>query len=134
LENASRRIALDIRPLFISAALRLLTTLFLALLVVFANHEGATVGGLIAIVLLASLPASDLAVSVLNWDVTHTFKPRVLPKMDAEAEVPRMRADDRRTDNVSQSEGRGRTGREARSLLSRQSGSSVLLRVTHGLQ
>src|SRR5207245_1083871 len=32
--------------------------------------------------LLSLIPASDLALSVLNWDVTHVFEPRLLPKID----------------------------------------------------
>ncbi len=32
--------------------------------------------------LLTIVPASDLALSVLNWDITHLFGPRLLPKID----------------------------------------------------
>src|SRR5438270_2118913 len=32
--------------------------------------------------LLMLIPASELALSVLNWDVTHVFEPRLLPKID----------------------------------------------------
>ncbi len=32
--------------------------------------------------LLALIPASDLIASVLNWDLTHIFPPRLLPKID----------------------------------------------------
>ena len=28
------------------------------------------------------IPASDLAVELVNWDVTHSFEPRMLPKVD----------------------------------------------------
>jgi cyclic beta-1,2-glucan synthetase len=38
--------------------------------------------------LLAIIPASDLALSVLNWDVTHFFSPRVLPRMETARGIP----------------------------------------------
>jgi len=38
--------------------------------------------------LLALVPASDLALSVLNWDITHIFPPRLLPKVDLSKGVP----------------------------------------------
>ncbi|MDQ1728545.1 MAG: cyclic beta,2-glucan synthetase [Pyrinomonadaceae bacterium] len=37
---------------------------------------------------LALLPASDLAVSVLNWDVTHFFPPRLVARMATVAGIP----------------------------------------------
>ena len=55
------------------------------------------------------IPATDIAISVLNWDVTHTFNPRVLPKMNAEVETAdRSAYDDRRADDVDERGGRGR--------------------------
>ena len=41
--------------------------------------------------LLALIPASDLAVTVLNWDVTHFFPPRLLREMETESGIPQMR-------------------------------------------
>jgi cyclic beta-1,2-glucan synthetase len=38
--------------------------------------------------LLAMIPASDLALSVLNWDVTHFFSPRLLPRMETAKGLP----------------------------------------------
>ena len=38
--------------------------------------------------LLSLIPASDLALSVLNWDVTHFFSPRLLPRMDTISGIP----------------------------------------------
>ena len=43
---------------------------------------------LIVAALLALVPATDLAVSVLNWDVTHFFPPRLLPRMDTADGIP----------------------------------------------
>src|SRR5437870_6940579 len=34
------------------------------------------------------IPASELALSVLNWDVTHIFEPRLLPKIDLSKGTP----------------------------------------------
>src|SRR5688500_16973501 len=49
---------------------------------------GASWPVLLATVLLALVPATDLAVSVLNWDVTHFFPPRLLPRMNTAAGIP----------------------------------------------
>lgn len=38
--------------------------------------------------LLALIPATDLALSVLNWDITHTFEPHLLPKIDLSQGIP----------------------------------------------
>ena len=38
--------------------------------------------------LLALIPASDLAITVLNWDLTHFFPPRLLPRMDTADGIP----------------------------------------------
>src|SRR5215217_7828828 len=37
---------------------------------------------------LALIPASDLALTVLNWDLTHFFPPRLLPRMDTTRGIP----------------------------------------------
>ena len=38
--------------------------------------------------LVSLIPASDLALSVLNWDVTHVLEPQLLPKIDLSKGVP----------------------------------------------
>ncbi len=38
--------------------------------------------------LLALVPASEIALTVLNWDVTHFFSPRLLPRMDTSRGIP----------------------------------------------
>ncbi|HUS09626.1 MAG TPA: glucoamylase family protein [Pyrinomonadaceae bacterium] len=43
---------------------------------------------LMATALLALIPASDLALSILNWDVTHMFPPRLVPRMDTARGLP----------------------------------------------
>jgi cyclic beta-1,2-glucan synthetase len=84
----ARRTALKHPTLIYFGVLALLTGLILTLLVLIADRAGATPFGVIAIALLALIPAADLAISVLNWGITHTCEPRVLPKMDADAETP----------------------------------------------
>jgi len=84
----ARRIALNHPALFYFGVFLFLTGLILTMLVHTAYQAGATPLGLITVALLALIPATDMAISVLNWDVTHTFNPRVLPKMSAEVETP----------------------------------------------
>ena len=47
----------------------------------------ATVGVLLAAV-IAIVPASDLAVNMLNWDVTHFLPPRLLSRMETLKGIP----------------------------------------------
>lgn len=62
-------------------SLSLLTTLIVATLLLGMYRAGADTPLLIATFLLALIPASDIALSILNWDVTHLFQPRLLPRM-----------------------------------------------------
>ncbi|HJU53090.1 MAG TPA: hypothetical protein VJ715_00915, partial [Pyrinomonadaceae bacterium] len=62
--------------------LAILTALIAAAFVYYASYSGASPALLGAIALLVLIPASDLALGVLNWDSTRVFSPRVLPKMD----------------------------------------------------
>jgi cyclic beta-1,2-glucan synthetase len=84
----SRRTVLEHPALFYFGVFGLLTGLILTLLILAACRMGVTTPVLGVIALLALIPATDLAVSLLNWSVTHIFRPRVLPKMDEKAEVP----------------------------------------------
>ena len=88
LSERAQRLALQHPTLFYFGIFALLTGLLLLPIIFIAARADATPFGLLAVVLLALIPATDLALSVLNWDITHTFKPRVLPKMNAEAETP----------------------------------------------
>jgi len=65
-----------------------LTTLLLSfLLYTMYTHDGDW-KFLALTALLGLIPASDLAVTVLNWDVTHFFPPRLLPRMDTARGLP----------------------------------------------
>ncbi|MGH9906868.1 MAG: GH36-type glycosyl hydrolase domain-containing protein, partial [Pyrinomonadaceae bacterium] len=67
--------------------LTLLTSLIIAVLLFAMNRAGADLPFLVVSFLLALIPASDLALSILNWDVTHVFEPRLLPRMDTSSGV-----------------------------------------------
>ena len=68
--------------------LGLLTALILILLTIAMYRAGAGWPLLLATVLLGLIPASDLALSVLNWDITRLFPPRLLPRMETIKGIP----------------------------------------------
>ncbi len=49
---------------------------------------GASLAQVLATCLLVLIPGISTAVNMLNWILTHNLKPRILPKMDFEQEVP----------------------------------------------
>ncbi len=73
---------------FYLGTLALLTALAVAALVFGAYLAGAGWFLLAAFALLSLVPASELAIAVLNWDVTHLLPPRVLPKLDTSEGIP----------------------------------------------
>jgi len=68
--------------------LTLLTTLIITLLLSVMNRYGVSWRFQVLTALLALIPASDLALTVLNWDVTHFFQPRLVPRMDTVSGIP----------------------------------------------
>jgi len=66
----------------------LLTGLIIWLLLSYARGQGAGAWELVALALLLLLPASDLAVSANNRDVTTLIRPRVLPKLEFRDGIP----------------------------------------------
>jgi cyclic beta-1,2-glucan synthetase len=64
------------------SALALLTAAFCVFLGFELYRAGGTWPLRLAMIFLALLPASDLALSILNFDITNLFKPRVLPRMN----------------------------------------------------
>jgi cyclic beta-1,2-glucan synthetase len=68
--------------------LSLVTLLFVILLVMALVYSGAGIAITIIGTVLALIPASDLIVSVVNWDVTHLFPPKLLPKLDLSKGIP----------------------------------------------
>nr|MBA3632685.1 hypothetical protein [Acidobacteriota bacterium] len=65
-----------------------LTALIVVLLISAAAQFGAGVPLLVAFALLSLIPASDLALSVLNFDFTFFIPPRILPQMDTAKGIP----------------------------------------------
>ncbi len=66
----------------------LLTLIPILLLTVYAHSRGARPLGLVGLVVLLLMPATDLAVSSTNRDITRMMPPRVLPKLDFKDGVP----------------------------------------------
>jgi cyclic beta-1,2-glucan synthetase len=62
--------------------------LFLAGLLLLAAHWGAGVGMLVLVGLVALLPASELAIALMNYLVTVNLPPTVLPKLDFKDGIP----------------------------------------------
>jgi cyclic beta-1,2-glucan synthetase len=68
--------------------LALLTALIASAFVYYAYRSGASPLLLTVCALLVIVPASDLALGVLNWDITRLFRPHVLPRMDTSKGIP----------------------------------------------
>ncbi|MGI9035854.1 MAG: GH36-type glycosyl hydrolase domain-containing protein [Pyrinomonadaceae bacterium] len=66
----------------------LLTFLLVFLLVDVAAHFGASLPVLIGFTILSLIPAADLALSLLNWNLTLALPPRVLPRMNTASGIP----------------------------------------------
>src|SRR5207302_10201669 len=68
--------------------LTLLTALILGVTVIFALRTQPGLLMFVIAALVTLIPASDLAVSVLHWDITHLFEPRLLPNIDLSKGIP----------------------------------------------
>ena len=73
--------------------LTFMTLLVMTLILVTMYRYGMEWPMLLVTAILALVPASDLSLTVLNWDLTHFFPPRLLPRMDTANGI----ADDART-------------------------------------
>jgi cyclic beta-1,2-glucan synthetase len=62
--------------------------IILALPGILASGEGTAAPTLIVLLLLALVPASEIAVSLVHWGLTHVLTPRPLPRLDLAAGVP----------------------------------------------
>ncbi len=67
----------------------LITVAVMWVLLSYAHAHGASTTEMILITLLLLLPASDLAVSAINRDITFLMKPSVLPKLEFKDGIPR---------------------------------------------
>ena len=73
---------------FYLGTLSFLTGLIIFFLAFYADVAGAGYLALFGLVFLVIVPASEAALSVLNWDITQLFTPRVLPKLDFSGGIP----------------------------------------------
>jgi len=69
-------------------SIALLTLVIVFGLVRYASVAGGTLVQLIGAGLLALLPATAVSVHLVNWLVTHTVPPRLLPRLDFQAGIP----------------------------------------------
>jgi len=65
-----------------------LTVLISTLLVSFAAYFGASWPLMLAFGLLSIIPASEMALGILNWDFALVIPPRLLPQIDTSAAIP----------------------------------------------
>ncbi|HLA09122.1 MAG TPA: glucoamylase family protein [Pyrinomonadaceae bacterium] len=86
--ESSRRFALRHATAVYLGTLTLLSFLIIFALLFIMLRVGASWPLLVIAFFFALVPASDLAVSILNWDVTHWFPPRLLPRMDTSKGIP----------------------------------------------
>jgi cyclic beta-1,2-glucan synthetase len=66
----------------------LLTLLLLTLVLSAMYYQRASWSILLVAGLIALVPASDIALTVINWDLTHFFPPRLLPRIDTTEGIP----------------------------------------------
>ncbi len=68
--------------------LTFLTLLIMSLILVSMFQFSEPWPWLLVTAVFALIPASDLALTVLNWDLTHFFPPRLLPRMETATGIP----------------------------------------------
>ncbi|HEV8135334.1 MAG TPA: glucoamylase family protein [Pyrinomonadaceae bacterium] len=76
-------------PVGYPATLAILTVLVIVLILVIMYQYTDDWRFLLLSALLAILPASEIALTVLNWDVTHFFPPRLLARMNTAGGIPK---------------------------------------------
>lgn len=67
---------------FYLGGIAFLAMLFLAAVLVYGLASGASRGCLLALAIVAAIPALTLAVDLVNWLVTHTISPHLLPRLN----------------------------------------------------
>src|SRR6185436_12689035 len=86
-ERVMRAVERHAAPFYLGTLTVLTLLAVLAIFIAVYNTHASVWKALLA-ALLTIIPASDLAVSILNWDITHIVQPRLLPKMDLSKGVP----------------------------------------------
>ncbi len=84
------RVVLKYPTFFYFGLMMFLTALLVFLSAATAAHFGASLWILIVFTLLTIVPASELALSVINWDITLFVPPRLLPQMDTSESIPEI--------------------------------------------
>ncbi|HEX7295653.1 MAG TPA: hypothetical protein VF251_07885, partial [Pyrinomonadaceae bacterium] len=86
-EKWRRAVLRNATPVYFGSLIMMTASLLLLLL--FSMHRTAT-GWVIPLIAcgLALVPASELVLAIVNWDITHFFKPRLLPRMETSEGVP----------------------------------------------
>ncbi len=87
-----QRFVLKFPTAFYLGTTLVLTTILVAVSVFIAAYDGVSLPILIIFGLLSIVPASELALSFVNWDVTLSIPPRLLPQMDTSASIPESAA------------------------------------------
>ena len=66
----------------------LLTLLLTVLVIIFSRIAGGSLGQIVLATLFVFLPASSIAVGLINWLVVQLVPPRILPKLDFQRGIP----------------------------------------------
>src|ERR1051326_7017541 len=86
-ERILRAVKRHATPVYLGTLATLIALIVgVAMVAVLHNGGGVLITAVAAVLTL--IPASELALSILNWDVTHVFEPRLLPKMDLSKGIP----------------------------------------------
>ncbi|MBC7396069.1 MAG: DUF3131 domain-containing protein [Bdellovibrionales bacterium] len=86
--EAIKRFVLSFPTFFYLGAILFLTAILMAPVIWYLQHCGATWGETILFSFLAVFPASDGALTFINYAVTSALLPKLLPKMDHEERIP----------------------------------------------
>ncbi len=88
LRERTSRLLLNHPAITYLGSLGLITAAILFFVQAYARWNGSGLVALIAITALFLMPASDLALRLMNWLVTSAIGPRSLPKLDVSAALP----------------------------------------------
>ncbi|MFN8489340.1 MAG: glucoamylase family protein [Caldilineaceae bacterium] len=87
-QEKMQRWVLEQPTLVYLGSITLITLLILGLMWTYTVRVHGVGALLLLALLLTLLPAVSIAVSLVNWLVTHTLPPRILPKLDFEEGIP----------------------------------------------
>ena len=85
---AVQRWLLDHPTLTYMVGMGLLTFFVIFVLALYAAPTGATFLQILGLCLLAFLPGTAIATSIVNWVITNSLTPRILPRMDFREGIP----------------------------------------------